>query len=233
MTLLRIGAAPASAIARQSWYGRVYTYKVLQRMADQGVVTHTKKSGVINFMIPEVSLLWSYIQQQQQLRSQRYEGYLSVRDQMQELRQQHSASTPKIQLYEWKKQLMNLCGDMQQSIIEQSLLSIAVFGTHTFQEQIVSDQTVVDYMGQFADFMQQNKIAVTNYIAEGWLVMEQITKYPGIEKLWELPAGDNAINIFVIGKVVYVVIYKGQPVWLKIASQELAWALHFVLKQVG
>jgi hypothetical protein len=38
--------------------------------------------------------------------------------------------------------------------------------------------------------------------------MEQIQHYSGMNKLSELPAGDDAINIFIIGQTVCVVIYK-------------------------
>jgi hypothetical protein len=52
-----------------------------------------------------------------------------------------------------------------------------------------------------------------------------------MNKLSELPAGDDAINIFIIGQTVCVVIYKWHPIGIKIGSPELARALHFVLQQ--
>jgi len=63
--------------------------------------------------------------------------------------------------------------------------------------------------------------------------MEQLKSYSHIEKISELPAGDNAINMFIIGQIVIIVIYKWQPVGLKIESPEFARALNFVLKQTG
>ncbi|USN56205.1 MAG: hypothetical protein H6766_03915 [Candidatus Peribacteria bacterium] len=61
--------------------------------------------------------------------------------------------------------------------------------------------------------------------------MEQIRSYPGAEMLADLPAGDHAINIMIVGQIVFVVIYTSQPIGIRIGSPELSWALNFVLQQ--
>lgn len=231
ITLYTMWSSPASSIARQSTFERVYTYKVLQSMVNDWIIAHTKKSGTTHFRIPNERLLLSFAQKNRQHREKIEDRYEYVQTQFQELRADQQTSAPKIHLFEWKQQIKNLFDDMQTAIIQEQVLSIAVFGTHTFQEQITSHETVSSISEELNKFLIEKKITITNYIAEWWLVMEHIRQYPWIEKLWDLPAWDNAINIFIIWKIVYVVIYKWTPVWLKINSPELAWALHFVLRQ--
>lgn len=231
LTLYSMWSSPASSISRQAGFERVYTYKALQKMVDTGIVATTKKSGTLHFWIPDENLLLTYIEKQRNSRQELAQRYPQVSNELQELRNTAQAQAPKIQLFEWKQQVTNLFTDIQNTILSQELLALIVFGTHTFQEQIVSHDTVTTFAGDLASFLTEHNIAITNYIAEGGLIMEQIRQYPWIERLWDLPAGDNAINIFVVWQVVYVVIYKGQPVWLKISSPEFARALHFVLRQ--
>jgi len=231
LALYSMGSSPASSIARQAWFERVYTYKALQKMSEAGIIATTKKSGTLHFWIPDENLLLTYIQKKRQNRESLEWRYQEASKELQELRNTTQAQAPKIQLFEGKQQVSNLFTDIKNTILSQQLLALVVFGTHTFQEQITSYDTVSTFAQDLGSFLQENKVSITNYIAEWGLIMEEIRQYPGIERLWDLPAGDNAINIFVVWQVVYVVIYKWQPVWLKITSPEFARALHFVLKQ--
>jgi hypothetical protein len=48
--------------------------------------------------------------------------------------------------------------------------------------------------------------------------------------LKNLPAGANAINLFVIGKEVFLIIYKDEPIAIRFSSPEFARAMHFLLE---
>lgn len=63
--------------------------------------------------------------------------------------------------------------------------------------------------------------------------MEQLRVLDNINTLETLPAGNNAINLFLVGKTVYIIIYKNLPIGIKLESPELAWALHFLLEVKG
>gem|GEM_PF-6303120 len=63
--------------------------------------------------------------------------------------------------------MTNIFGDMKHTISQQNLLSITVFGTHTFQEQIVSNKIVSDYAHDFLTYLGDHHVAVHNHIAEG------------------------------------------------------------------
>lgn len=233
LTLYQIWSSPASSIATRAWYERVTTYKTLQQMVDDGIIAQTRKSSTAHFWIPDESLLLSYISKHRDQRVSLAQQYPYIQTQLQSLRSWSIAQAPKIQLYEGTSQMTNLFGDIQHTISQQNLLSISVFGTHTFQEQIVSNNIVSDYAHDLLSYLDHHHVAVHNHIAEWWLIMEHIRSYPGIERLWDLPAWDNAINIFVVGQIIYLVIYRWSPVWLKISSPELARAMSFILKQTN
>jgi hypothetical protein len=79
--------------------------------------------------------------------------------------------------------------------------------------------------------LEQHQTTLHSYIAEWELIMQHLKTHQSVDLLWELPAWDHAINLWIVGKQVYIVIYKDQPIGLKIESPELARALHFLLEQ--
>lgn len=230
LALYSMWSSPASSIARQAGYERVYTYKALQEMSDLWLLTHTKTWGTTHFWIPNTTLLQSYISKQRDQWTEHEQNFIEIKEEFETLREDHTPQAPRIQFFEWETQISNLFDDIKQTIIDQGLLTITFFGTHTFQEQVASPHRVGTYAKDFQTFIDDKNISITSHIAEWGLIMEQLNTYQEIAKISELPAGDNAINICLIGKIVYVIIYKWRPVWLKISSPELSWALWFLLK---
>ena len=232
-TLYTMGASPASSVARKAWYERVYTYKALQKMINDGIVAQTKKSWTTHFWIPDSTLLLAYIQKQEQTRKNREAQFQHIQQELASLQENTVSYAPKIQFFEGEQQIKNLFALIPELIEQQNLLVLSIFWTHTFQEQIIANKTVSLYTQPLSQYLNDKNISITSYIAEGGLIMEQLKSYSHIEKISELPAGDNAINMFIIGQIVVIVIYKWQPVGLKIESPEFARALNFVLKQTG
>lgn len=233
LSLWKMWSSPASSIARQAQLPRVTTYKILQRLVDEWLVAQTKHHGTAHFRIQDSTLLQSHIQRQQTKWTRDQETFVQLKASLDELRAGTSAHTPTIQLYEGKEQIRHLFIDIQKTITDQWLRSISTFGTATFQEQVVAHDMVADYAEGLIVFLREDQIMITNHIAEWWLTMEQLRSYPGADALAELPAGDHAINIMIVWQVVIVVIYASQPIGIRIGSPELAWALHFVLRQTG
>lgn len=91
----------------------------------------------------------------------------------------------------------------------------------------VAVHTPRDFFSQ----LQKQSIALQSYLADGSLTMEHLTYLESIKSLGNLPAGNNAINIFIIWKVFYLIIFKEQPIGIKLESPEPARAMHFLLEQ--
>ena len=222
---------PASSIARACNLERVYTYKALQKFVSMGIIAQTQSKGVKQFWIPSLDLLQQYIQKQTNQRQSLDQDFEMIQQEFLTLETHRTTAPPRIHLYEWATPLGNLFQDIQSTITSQNLLQVKLFATNTFSEQLGSREHIIKYSKGLFAFLDQQKTTLHSYIAEWELIMQHLRTHASLEVLWELPAWDHAINLRVVGKQVYIIIYKDQPVGLKIESSELARALHFLLEQ--
>jgi len=77
---------------------------------------------------------------------------------------------------------------------------------------MLSHQTLANYSQDFLTTMNSKKLTIQSYLADGSLTMEHITYLESLTSIGQLPAGNHAINIFIVGKVFYLIIYKDQPI---------------------
>lgn len=231
--LYQHGEQPASSLARFSWLERVTTYKLLQGFVEKWLISETQRSGVKHFWIPSLDLLHTYVSKKQDEWRSLSDQFDYIKTEFESLDQMRDAHTPKLRMFEWHTQLQSLFDDMKQLIQESGLLVIQFFGTNTFQDQLASSETITSTTSDFFEFITKNKIHVESTVAEGWLIMEKLMTYDGRWDVANLPAWNNAINMFVVWRTLYCVIYKHVPIWLKFESPELAWAIGFLLRQVG
>lgn len=231
--LYQHGEQPASSLARFSWLERVTTYKLLQWFVEKWLVSQTQRRWVKHFWIPSLDLLQKYVKQKQEKRRSLSDQFDFIKTEFEWLDQMSNTHTPKLRLFEWHTQLQSLFDDMKQTIIDSQLLVIQFFWTNTFQDQLASSETITSTTSAFLDFITKQNIHVETTVAEGWLIMEKLMTYKGRWNVADLPAWNNAINMFVVGKTLYCVIYKHVPIGLKFESPELAWAIWFLLRQVG
>lgn len=231
VTLWKLWSKPASTIASVCGYERVYTYKVLQQFVADGIVAETISKGVKHFWIPSLDLLKQYVVRYQQKYLALGDQFSYIQTAFDDIASDHQSTPPKLQLFEQQFGVKQLFDDMLTEITQQGLITIKLFGINTFETQLLSHHTLASYAQWFMSEIKSRHIGLQSYVADGALTMEHIRYLEHIDALGELPAGNNAINIFVVGKVFYLLIYKNQPIWLKIASPELAWAMHFLLEQ--
>ncbi len=227
--LFSLWTVPASTVARVAKTERVWTYKCLQKFADMGIIAHSIKQKVKHFWIPSLDLLKQYIITQKTQREGLEEDFETIHTLFQEHLPQHK-TVPKIQIYDSSKALHNVYQDMLMQIQQEHIIHCKLFATNTFDTQLLSHASLWDHSGNFFDILAEKNITIQSYIAEGSLVMESLTHSASLVWIPDLPAWNNAINIFVIAQVVYIIIYKNPPIALKLASAELAWALHFLLE---
>lgn len=231
VTLYKLGSKPASTIASVAWYERVWTYKALEKFVDMGIVAETIQQNVKHFRIPSLDLLKSHIERNKASRMKLESDYDIFKTQITQLDTNPLHSPPKIQLYEKISWIRALCQDMHNSIQTQWLITIKLFATNTFESQLQSAQTITPHLQWFFDWLSEKNISLTSYLAQWSLIMEHLSI---LESQWEalknLPAGANAINLFVIGKEVFLIIYKDEPIAIRFSSPEFARAMHFLLE---
>jgi len=230
-TLRKLGTKPASTIASVCGYERVYTYKALQRFVQEWLIAETVVRSVKHFWIPSLDLLAQYVRKHEEKYRGLQEEFTYIKTSFESLQKHTTASAPRLQLFEGMSWCKLLFADITQEITKHDLITIKFFGTNTFETQLLSSETVKDFIGDFLQFLDQQHVSVQSYIADGSLIMEHLTISETIQGIENLPAGNNAINFFIVGQIFYLLIYKEKPIGLKLESPELAWAMHFLLEQ--
>lgn len=231
VTLWKLWSKPASTIASVCGYERVYTYKVLQKFVTEGIIAETISKGVKHFWIPSLDLLRQYVLRHQAKYSALDEQFSYLQTTFDALSSSIQTVAPKLQLFEQQSGIKTLFQDIISEVEKQWLITMKFFGTNTFETQMLSHQTLSTYSQDFLSAIGKKKLTIQSYLADGSLTMEHITYLESLTSIGQLPAGNHAINIFIVGKVFYLIIYKNEPIWLKIESPELAWAMHFLLEQ--
>ncbi|HMY80950.1 MAG TPA: hypothetical protein PLW93_04725 [Candidatus Absconditabacterales bacterium] len=231
ITSYRLGSKPASIIASVSGHERVWTYKTLNKFVNDGIMLESIKSGVKHFRVSDIGLLQKMTQKKSQMWDNLSDEFAYIQTQFSQISTNQYSQTPKIALFEGSSALSNLFEDMQDEIVKKGLLNIKFFATNTFESQWSSNQKTKLYTSGFIKQLILHKIQVDSYIAQGSLVMEHLDIYTDLSIIGNLPAGDNAINFFVVGQSLYIIIYKTHPIAIKISSPELSRAMHFILEQ--
>ncbi len=232
LTVWKLWAQPASTIARVSGHERVYTYTVLKKITKMWIISTTRKKGVNHFWIPSLENIRVYIEQKQKKRETIHETFDVFKSQVTSLSQQHSITPPKINIFEEAAWIRALCETMLQTIQQKKLLTIKLFATHTFQDQLLSKNTSWEYLAGFLTELQKQKVSIKSYIAEWWMTMEQLKIIEHMTDIIDLPAWNNAVNLFVVGTSVFLIIYKDIPVGIQFESPEYARAMHFLLEEL-
>ena len=62
--------------------------------------------------------------------------------------------------------------------------------------------------------------------------MERIERTTKLKELLSLPTAPSSIHVFIVGYIVYVVIYRDDPVAIKIENELFADVFHLLLDQI-
>lgn len=232
LTLYKLWNQPASTIAKYLNTERTWVYKTLVSFASQWLVSTTKKKWVKHFYITSPTVLQSYLQQQKSTIESLEQSYESIAQELVQYESARYPHLPKISLFDWIEWTKALYNDIFDTVTRNNYLVIKFFASNTFETQTTVHTTLKDYSQDIFRKLQKKKVTVETYLWNGILIMEQITKTTNIDNLADLPAGNSAINIFITGKVIYLIIYKDIPFWIKIDSDDVANTMHFLFEKL-
>jgi len=139
---------------------------------------------------------------------------------------------PKMQFFEGASSIKQLYEDMLHMIDAYKYLAIKFVASNTFDLQVNVQETIQTYAQTFFQKLQANNIGVVTYLAQGDLIMESIQRLTQNTSFIDIPAGQSAINLFVVGKAFYIIIFKQIPIGIKIESEELSAMMHFLLNNL-
>ena len=138
-------------------------------------------------------------------------------------------SLPAVRIYEGD-QIESLFTDMITTIRSSSLKTIRFFGSNTFEEQKTSTP-MHEKFRHFLDVVSEQKIAIETFLGTGSLIMERIEKQVNLP-LAELPLTESSTHLFVMGSIVYIIIYRDRPIGIKFESRHFAHVMHLFMDSI-
>ena len=230
--LYTLGTKPASTVAKYLWYERTSVYKILQRLCDENLVYESFKWGIKHFFIPWPEVLKKYSEKQTEKYNKLSDTYDLIREELRNLEWQKDASIPKITLFDSVQGIKNMHEDILQTTLQKKYISIRLFASNTIDSQVnISDDMKKSTLTLFQK-LSEKKISLETYLWNGVILMESISKTFDTDTISGIPASNSAVNIYLVGEVIYIIIFKDSPFGIKIQSDDLAGTLHFLFDKV-
>lgn len=233
ISLYKLGSQAASTIAKHASIERTYTYKTLIKLVNMGIISMTHKNGIKHFFIDDVNKIQKYIQSKQKKYSDMEQNFSTLASQLAQYDTKLSSSIPKIALYDGNDGIANAYNSILTELEKTGYMSIKFFASNLVYSGWNEHPEIKKYSELFFDTLKNNKIHVDAFLWNGVMLMESLGKTIHIEDMKNLPAGNSSIHIFIVGKVLYIMIFKDIPIAIQIASPELAETLHFLFEHVN
>lgn len=232
LSLYKLGTKPASSIAKNTWIERTNVYKTLLKLCEMDLISETTKNGVKHFFVSDESAIKKYVQQKTTEYQALEDQYSLLEAELKKLNTFRFSHIPKITIFDWREWIKNIYNDIIESIDQFWYISIKLFASNTFESQANLSVDFKKYSEQFYNSLKKNRISIDTYLWNWIMIMENISKTIDIDSLKNLPAWNSSINIFVVWKVVYILIFKENPFGIKIDSEDLAYAMHFMFDKL-
>ncbi len=229
--LYQYGPKPASSVAKKIGSERTNTYKIIETMMRHGLVVETSINNTKQFYIPDKQVLRHQLEYQKQLIQTQETVLLDIEQWLAQLDQERLSPLPAMRFFQGSNDMSNLVDDMIHTIQSHDYKMIRCFATNTLESQTGS-HSFDHYASSFLEYLQDHHISVELYLGNGILLLEHMVKSYDKNLLSDLPAGQASLMVYIIGEVVYIILFKSQPAGIKIESQELADVVGFLLKQV-
>jgi len=230
--LFTLGTKPASTVAKYLGYERTSVYKILQRLSDENLVYETYKSGIKHFFIPDIEVLRKYTQNKVKKYEKLTRNYDQIKEELLEFESAKDKSIPKISLFDSTTWVKNMHEDILQTTLKKWYISVRLFASNTVDSQVSISEEMKNSSLVLFQNLKENKIAIETYLGNGIMLMENISKTFDIDTISKVPASNSAVNIYLIGDTIYIIIFKDAPFWIKIESNDLANTLHFLFDKI-
>lgn len=116
---------------------------------------------------------------------------------------------------------------------EKGYISLKFFASNVAYTVGGKQSSLKKYSKKFFQKLKEKNIYLDCFLGDGIMLMESLGKAINFEQIENLPASNSAINIFIVGEIMYIMIFKDIPFGIKIQSQELANTMHFLFDNVN
>jgi len=229
--LYKLWTQPASVVSKHLNLERTLVYKTLINLTKENLVSETQKNWIKNFFITDVSILKKYVKNKIKYFEELNSNLDLVEIELKRVNQNMKSQIPKISIFDWINWIKNLFEDIFEVVDKNNYISIKLFASNTLDSQMSWVKKLNDFWDDLFNNLKNKKVSVETFIWNWMEIMENINVKTEInlENLKNLPAWNSSINIFVVGQIVYLVIFKESPFWIKIESEDFAQSMHFIL----
>ena len=224
--LYKLWSQPASVIAKQLWLERTKVYRNLITLTKLWVVKKTTKNSIQYFFVRDIQDLERFVNKKVESLEYIEKNKLRILDEIQKTKLETS-NLPKISIYDNSEWVWSIFDDILSSVKAQKLLTIRMFASNTYIEQNQNIKAE-EFAKKFFDNLSKEKINIDTYLGSWNLIMERIDTGFDSLSIWELPATQSSINLILVWKIVYIIIYNKTPQWIKIENENLADAMHIL-----
>jgi Sugar-specific transcriptional regulator TrmB len=231
-SLYKLGMQPASTVAKYAGFERTYVYKVLIEFAQKNLVTVTTKWWVKYFFIPDISVLGSYVEDEEIKIQKLRKDFDVVALELKSHKKWAEQNIPKITLYEWAEGIKNCYNDIFHSLEKSGYRSCQLFASNTLNSRSGKSSIVDIYAWEFFDKMKAWGYQIEATLWNGIWLMETLWKVVDIDAIRDLPAANESIQILITWENVSIIIFREIPFGIKISSNELAQVFHFLLGHI-
>lgn len=232
LALYKLWIQPASVIAKYTQLERTYVYKILLKLSWEDFISNTQKNGVKYFFISDSSVIKKFIKNKISHYQKLENEFFIIENELKQFENKYNGEIPKISLYEGLDGIQNMYEDIYNYMKKNNYISLKLFASNVLESKWIENGNLKYYGEIFFEKLKKEKISVDTFLWNWINIMESVGKSIYIEELENLPASNASINIFVVGDMVYIFIFKNIPIGLKINSEEFANSLHFMLDKM-
>lgn len=220
----------AWTLAKMIWDERTNVYKTLQVLVKEWLVAENIKNNVKHFFIPNKDILRNKIEQQKEIIENKEKLLPQIEQWLSELDKNRFSPIPKMRFFEWNDWVLSLFNDIFLEAKSKKYMAIKCITSNTLETLSLNNKNLENYTWDFFTKMEDNKIKVEAYLWSWILMLEQIIKSYDLVDIKKLSVWNNSLVFFIVWEIVYLIIFKQVPFWIKLESSEFADLMHFLLK---
>lgn len=225
-TVIKLGAQPASIIAKVAKLDRTTTYRLLKYLCNEKLLAESKHQGVTVFYLEKLSDIHVFLRSKRKKLEELEQQYIAIIPQLKTMRS-NLQELPKIQIYEGYDRLKAFYRDIANRATEQGLLLIRILGSNTFHQKL-EQKELGEIIDDFKKDLLEKKIEADILIAQGNLTREWISCLENIQQMASLPAAGGATNVILVGESIFMVSFRDLPVGIRIDHPDIAQTMHFL-----
>jgi len=230
--LYKYWAKPASTIAQMIKQERTAVYKILQVLVVKWLISENIKNWVKHFFVANKSVLRDKILEEKNRVLKQEKLLPQIEQELSLLDSSRISPIPKMRFFEGEEWIINLFKDILYELEESKYSTIKCISANTFESMSVNNKNLDELSWNFFKTLKQKNITIEWYLWTWMMTLEEMIKSNNMVDIEKLSVWNNSLNFFIVWEIVYLMIFKQVPFWMKLESSEFADLMHFMLKRM-